>query len=106
MGRQKRRIVRCSTSGRQRTLSVPNSSQRAAPSAADARTRVCGTMQRMTHRRVLLVPVLALVAFANPRADIDHDLLDVSVSQLHRFYEAKTYTVTQVVQWHLDRIDR
>jgi len=40
------------------------------------------------------------------RADIDRDLLDVTVSQLHKLYAEKTYTVTQVVQWHLDRIDR
>src|SRR5690242_21086549 len=40
------------------------------------------------------------------RADIERDLLDVTVSQLHKLYAEKTYTVTQVVQWHLDRIDR
>src|SRR4029079_10094480 len=27
-------------------------------------------------------------------------------TQLHGLYTAKKYTVTQVVQWHLDRIDR
>jgi Asp-tRNA(Asn)/Glu-tRNA(Gln) amidotransferase A subunit family amidase len=32
--------------------------------------------------------------------------LDVTVPQLHRLYADKKYTVTQVVQWHLDRIDR
>jgi Asp-tRNA(Asn)/Glu-tRNA(Gln) amidotransferase A subunit family amidase len=37
---------------------------------------------------------------------IDADLLDVTVSELHRLYDARKYTVTQVVQWHLDRIDR
>ena len=37
---------------------------------------------------------------------IDRDLVDVTVMQLHRLYADKTYTVTQVVQWHLDRIDR
>jgi amidase len=37
---------------------------------------------------------------------MDGNLLDVSVAGLHRLYDAKTYTVTQVVQWHLDRIDR
>ncbi len=41
-----------------------------------------------------------------PGATIDHDLLDVTVPQLHRLYAARTYTVTQVVQWHLARIDR
>ena len=37
---------------------------------------------------------------------IDHDLLDVTVPQLQRLYADHKYTVTQVVQWHLDRIDR
>ena len=39
-------------------------------------------------------------------ASIDRDLLDVTVPRLHRFYAEKKYTATQVVQWHLDRIDR
>src|SRR5262249_55407452 len=39
-------------------------------------------------------------------AAIDRDLLDGTVPQLHRLYAEKTYTVTQIVQWHLDRIDR
>ena len=39
-------------------------------------------------------------------ASIDRDLLDVTVPQLHRLYAEKKYTVSQVVQWHLDRIDR
>jgi amidase len=39
-------------------------------------------------------------------ASVDRDLLDVTVPRLHAFYAARTYTVTQVVQWHLDRIDR
>ena len=37
---------------------------------------------------------------------IDRDLLDVTIPQLRRFYADKKYTVTQVVRWHLDRIDR
>ena len=43
---------------------------------------------------------------ADARTAMDRDLLDVTVAGLHRLYDAKTYTVTQVVQWHLDRIDR
>ena len=39
-------------------------------------------------------------------AAIDRDLLDVTVAQLHRLYDERRYTVTQVVQWHLARIDR
>ena len=38
--------------------------------------------------------------------DIDRDLLDVTVPRLHRLYAERTYTVTQVIQWHLARIDR
>ena len=61
----------------------------------------------------LVLPV-ALACQAAPPATpaaaatpaIDRDLLDVTVADLHRLYDAKTYTVTQVVQWHLDRIDR
>jgi len=71
----------------------------------------------MTFRRLLLPVALGCVmtiftafrissAPAASRADADRDLLDVTVPQLHRLYAAKTYTVTQVVQWHLDRIDR
>ena len=36
----------------------------------------------------------------------DRDLLDVTVPKLEQLYTDKRYTVTQVVQWHLDRIDR
>ncbi len=43
---------------------------------------------------------------ATTSADIDRDLFDVTVAGLHRHYDARTYTVTQVVQWHLARIDR
>jgi amidase len=37
---------------------------------------------------------------------MDTDLLDVTVPKLQQLYADKRYTVTQVVQWHLDRIDR
>lgn len=39
-------------------------------------------------------------------AAIDQDLLDVTVKKLHQLYAGKKYTVREVVQWHLDRIDR
>src|SRR5215472_6447577 len=70
----------------------------------------------MTQRRPFLVAGLAglvgiVACRATPeamtgRAAIDRDLLDVTVPQLHRLYADKTYTVSQVVEWHLDRIDR
>jgi amidase len=63
----------------------------------------------MTPRRLFLLVALAsfLSVGIQPRTvAIDRDLLDVTVPKLHRLYADKTYTVTQVVQWHLDRIDR
>jgi len=47
---------------------------------------------------------------AKPRppspAQMDKDLLEVSIPQLERYYARHTYTVVQVVQWYLDRIQR
>jgi amidase len=43
---------------------------------------------------------------AAPAPGIDGDLLDVTVAGLHRLYDEKRYTVTDVVRWHLARIDR
>lgn len=43
---------------------------------------------------------------ADARTGLDRDLLDITVAGLHRLYDAKAYTVTEVVQWHLDRVDR
>lgn len=37
---------------------------------------------------------------------IDRDLTDVTIARLHELYDRKSYTVTQVVRWHLDRVDR
>jgi len=71
---------------------------------------------QMTLNRQFAVAALAALAGiasacratpdAPARARIDRDLLDVTVPQLHRLYAEKKYTVTEVVQWHLDRIDR
>jgi len=62
----------------------------------------------MTHRYLLFVALPALLSVAvacraTPDAPamsstIDHDLLDVTVTQLQRLYAEKKYTVTQVVQ--------
>ena len=71
----------------------------------------------MTTRRSLLARALiaalgvaaacrATPDAAAPLAAIDRDLIDVTVPRLHQLYAEEKYTVTQVVQWHLDRIDR
>ena len=66
----------------------------------------------------LLLPVvvgsmsiwLAFASLAKPpvpsQAELDQDLLEVTIPQLQRFYAQRKYTVTQVVQWHLARIHR
>ena len=39
-------------------------------------------------------------------AEMDRDLLEVTIPQLARLYARHKYTVTQVVQWHLARIEK
>jgi amidase len=70
-------------------------------------------MPRFPHRLSVLAGFLALSlaaicpAAAPPTpAQIDRDLLEVTIPQLQQLYAARRYTVTQVVQWHLARIHR
>src|SRR5690348_15210229 len=42
----------------------------------------------------------------SPDSNIDRDLMEVTIPQLHRFYAQHRYTVTQVVDWYLSRIAR
>jgi amidase len=37
---------------------------------------------------------------------MDRDLLEVTIPQLHRYYDTHRYTVSQVVDWYLERIAR
>jgi amidase len=75
--------------------------------------------RRMTHLITRLAFALLLLvagacragapASSPPRAAIpaiDMDLLDVTVPRLQELYAQKKYTVRQVVEWHLARIDR
>ena len=63
-------------------------------------------------RRLLLLLLIGIPAFAQSapsqlaRAQMDRDLLEVTVDRLHQLYRDHRYTVTQVVQWHLERIAR
>ncbi len=63
--------------------------------------------------RVLIGFVAATLSFpsaAKPPAatnrSMDQDLMEVTVPQLHRYYDTHKYTVSQVVSWYLDRIAR
>src|SRR5580692_5951420 len=53
---------------------------------------------------------LALAAGAKPPAHsaaaMDKDLMEVTIPQLQSYYSQHKYTVTQVVDWYLDRIAR
>ena len=52
-------------------------------------------------------PSRALAASpAHSAAEMDRDLLEVTIPQLQKLYAQHKYTVTQVVEWHLARIDR
>jgi Asp-tRNA(Asn)/Glu-tRNA(Gln) amidotransferase A subunit family amidase len=48
----------------------------------------------------------ACFAGAPAPAEMDKDLLEVTVPQLQEFYQQHKYTVTQVLDWHLARIHR
>jgi amidase len=43
---------------------------------------------------------------ARSAAEMDRDLMEVTIPQLHGYYARHRYTVTQVVDWYLDRIAR
>ena len=65
------------------------------------------------HSLIALIASLALSLSCQGAPDaaarhaaMDRDLLDVTVPRLQQLYKNKTYSVTEVVQWHLDRIDR
>lgn len=66
-------------------------------------------------RRTLLMSLgcapLACSASPTPltrssHARIDEDLIEVTASRLRQLYATRKYTVTEVVEWHLDRIHR
>lgn len=54
----------------------------------------------------LSLAAICPAAAAPTAAQMDRDLLEVTIPQLQQFYATRKYTVTQVVQWHLARIHR
>ena len=54
----------------------------------------------------LLLAAVPLAAQTPTRAQMDHDLLEISIPQLESLYAAHRYTAVQVTQWYLDRIAR
>ncbi|HMH13539.1 MAG TPA: amidase [Edaphobacter sp.] len=57
----------------------------------------------------LIIAVIAVgTSLAQPPqpATIDRDLMEVDISGLQRLYAQRRYTIVQVTQWYLDRIDR
>jgi Asp-tRNA(Asn)/Glu-tRNA(Gln) amidotransferase A subunit family amidase len=62
-------------------------------------------MRKLLLLLLFAAPLCAQITTPVPSA-IDRDLTDVTVDHLHQLYRKHRYTVTQVVQWHLDRIAR
>jgi amidase len=69
------------------------------------KSRVLGSIVVGFVSTLLASACLARPAAPSP-AEMDRDLLEVTIPQLQRFYSQRKYTVTQVVQWHLARIER
>ena len=64
-------------------------------------------MQKLLLFFLIAVPAFAQSGNSQPtREQMDRDLLEVTVDRLHQLYRDHRYTVTQVVQWHLERIAR
>lgn len=57
-----------------------------------------------------LLAICTLVVMPNApagaQASIDSDLNEVTIAQLHKFYAERKYSVAQVVDWYLRRIER
>jgi amidase len=67
--------------------------------------------------RTRILPVLVCLCALTPApgapaqpgespSQMDRDLLEVTIPQLHHYYETHRYTVSQVVDWYLARITR
>ena len=65
-------------------------------------------MRRLLLLFLLTSPLCAQKPQATPTRtqQMDRDLLDITIDHLHQLYREHRYTVTQVVQWHLNRIAR
>src|SRR6516162_7424219 len=64
------------------------------------------SMRKLLLLLLLVTPVAGQEPSSSNQAAIDRDLMEVTVDRLHELYQQHRYTVTQVVQWHLDRIAR
>src|SRR5580693_5118180 len=57
-------------------------------------------------RALAFSSLLAALPLAAQTKPIDKDLLEVTIPQLEKFYANHKYTVTQVTEWYLARIER
>jgi amidase len=69
------------------------------------RTRISSAQQALLCCAALTIGAVCVARAPTP-ADMDKDLMEVTVSQLESFYQQHKYTVTQVLDWHLARIHR
>jgi aspartyl-tRNA(Asn)/glutamyl-tRNA(Gln) amidotransferase subunit A len=54
----------------------------------------------------LIVAACSSAAESSVQSAMDRDLTEISVARLHRMYRQHRYTVVQVTQWYLNRIER
>jgi amidase len=67
---------------------------------------VLGSAQSATARAVSITAAADCNGAVRPLTNTDRDLMEVSISQLQRYYAQRKYTVSEVVAWYLDRIRR
>ena len=66
-----------------------------------------GTVRKVAAGALLACFAAGAHSAAPPHSkQMDRDLLEVTIPQLHRYYAEHRYTIAQVVEWHLDRIER
>ena len=54
----------------------------------------------------LAIPAASVAAAQTTQEQMNRDLIEVTIPQLHRYYAEHKYTVVQVVDWYLARIHR
>jgi len=57
-------------------------------------------------RLIQLLSTVLLLTANSEASSMDQDLLEASIPQLQHFYASHKYTVTQVVEWYLARIEK
>ncbi len=63
-------------------------------------------MKLAANSLLIILSILQTGCLKNSQQSMDRDLLDVTIPQLEQFYLTHKYTVTEVVRWHIARIQK